>query len=149
MTSIAKRLFFLLLLLTSSQAMCEQATTSTENSSEANRAFTVSSKQSLFNVSAYPRALESIPVNQFHQWVITVTDQNKQAVFPARISIGGGMPLHGHGLPTQPMVTKHLGNGQYLIEGVKFNMDGPWKLLVHIMTPSQQDTAEINLEVHY
>lgn len=148
MTSIAKRLFFLLLLLTSNQAMSEQASAPAQPSS-GDVAFTVQSKQSLFTISASPRGVQAIPINQFHQWVITVTDQKNQAVFPARISIGGGMPAHGHGLPTQPVVTKHLGDGQYLIEGMKFNMDGKWQLRVHIMTPSQQDIAEFTLEVHY
>jgi len=109
----------------------------------------VDSKAKHFKVSAQPQKQEVIPVNQFHRWVIKLNDPTGQAVYPAKFSIGGGMPAHGHGLPTQPMVTEYLGDGQYLIEGVKFNMDGQWLLKFQIVTPTQQDMVEFNVDVQY
>src|SRR4249920_3274177 len=31
----------------------------------------------------------------------------------------GGMPQHGHGLPTRPVVSRELADGTYLMEGMK------------------------------
>ena len=36
------------------------------------------------------------------------------------------MPEHGHGFPTVPEVTEYLGDGKYLVEGLKFSMPGWW-----------------------
>ncbi len=44
----------------------------------------------------------------------------------AKIRIGGGMPDHGHDLPMAPNMSKNLGGGKYLVEGIKFNMAG-WR----------------------
>ena len=34
------------------------------------------------------------------------------------------MPEHNHGFPTAPRVTENLGEGDYLLEGMRFNMGG-------------------------
>jgi hypothetical protein len=65
----------------------------------------------------------------------------------ARITVDGGMPEHGHGLPTRPRVTKDLGNGWYEVSGVRFNMGGWWELKLTITTPAGTDTVTFNLEV--
>jgi len=88
-------------------------------------------------------------INQFQQWFVEIKDQSNNPVYPAKIVISGGMPAHGHGLPTQPQVTDYLGNGLYLIEGIKFNMTGNWMIQLQILTPTIQDTATINFDVHY
>ena len=46
------------------------------------------------------------------------------AFMTGRLKVDGDMPQHGHGLPTRPRVTRNLGNGDYQIEGVKFQMGG-------------------------
>ena len=53
---------------------------------------------------------------------VTVRDAEGRAIDEAQISVDGGMPQHGHGLPTRPRVTRNLGDGIYEIEGVRFNM---------------------------
>ena len=63
------------------------------------------------------------------------------------ITIDGGMPEHGHGLPTRPRVTKDLGNGSFEISGVRFNMGGWWELKLTIQTPAGTDTVTFNLSV--
>jgi hypothetical protein len=64
---------------------------------------------------------------------------------PAAITVDGGMPQHGHGLPTVPQVTRNLGDGKFEVEGMKFNMPGWWVVNVHVATPSGQDKATFNL----
>ena len=74
-----------------------------------------------------------------------VADADAQPVANASISIEGGMPQHGHGLPTRPRVTKNLGNGWYEVSGVRFNMGGWWELRLTITTPAGTDTVTFNL----
>jgi hypothetical protein len=57
----------------------------------------------------------------------------------------GGMPQHGHGLPTSPRVTRALGNGDHLVEGVKFNMGGWWVVRFAITSSAGTDTVTFNL----
>ena len=76
-----------------------------------------------------------------------VADADTQPIADATIAVGGGMPEHGHGLPTRPRVTKNLGNGWYEISGVRFNMGGWWELKLTITSPAGTDTVTFNLEV--
>ncbi len=109
----------------------------------------ITTKHGLFKLNVRAKGLEKLPVNQFHQWILTIKDANDKAVNNARIAISGGMPAHGHGLPTQPRVEKKIGDGQYLIAGMKFNMDGQWKLRFLIVQPTQKDMAELDVKVSY
>lgn len=63
----------------------------------------------------------------------------------AEIAVSGGMPQHGHGLPTRPRVTRSLGDGNYELEGVRFNMGGWWELTLAISGASGTDTVTFNL----
>jgi YtkA-like len=87
-----------------------------------------------------PRRMYTLQVN-------VVDAANGQVVPDAAITIGGGMPQHGHGLPTKPRVTKTLGNGWYEISGLRFNMGGWWELKLTITTPAGTDTVTFNLAV--
>ena len=71
-------------------------------------------------------------VNQFHSWVVHVETPEGKAVENANIKISGGMPAHKHGFPTSPRITKYFGNGDYLLEGVKFSMPGPWVMRLKV-----------------
>ena len=55
------------------------------------------------------------------------------------------MPQHGHGLPTRPQVTQDLGNGDYLVEGLKFQMIGWWEVRYTITASEQSDSITFNL----
>jgi cytochrome c peroxidase len=57
------------------------------------------------------------------------------------------MPAHNHGFPTEPRVTKHVGFGTYLIEGIKFNMAGWWEFVFDIRAGSVTDRARFNVVV--
>jgi len=86
-----------------------------------------------------------IPVGVIHTWTLKVTSADGQPADTATITIDGGMPQHGHGLPTKPEVTTDLGDGKHLIEGMKFNMTGWWTLTVSIDGPKGADKATFNL----
>ena len=61
-----------------------------------------------------------------HQWTLHVERADGTPVDDATITVDGDMPQHGHGMPTQPQVTENLGNGDYLVDGLKFQMGGWW-----------------------
>jgi hypothetical protein len=78
---------------------------------------------------------------------VTVRDAEGRAIDEAQISIDGGMPQHGHGLPTRPRVTRNLGDGIYEIEGVRFNMGGWWEFKLVIAGSRGADTVTFNLDL--
>lgn len=102
------------------------------------------SDNGLFNVS-YISANGNIPVNQTHQWTLHVETADGQPVENAAITVDGGMPQMGHGLLTRPQTPEHLGNGDYLVEGMKFEMPGWWVMDFVITTQGQNDTVRFNM----
>jgi transcriptional regulator GlxA family with amidase domain len=85
------------------------------------------------------RELMTIPVR--------IADAQGRPLEGARISVDGGMPEHGHGLPTHPRVSRALGDGVYEIQGVRFNMRGWWELKLAIESPAGADSVTFNLSL--
>ena len=102
------------------------------------------SNAGVFQVSYAPRR-GPIAINQIHSWTLHVATPDGRPVTDAAISVDGDMPQHGHGLPTQPQVTKNLGNGDYLVEGMKFQMGGWWVVDFTIDARGQTDTVRFNM----
>jgi hypothetical protein len=98
-------------------------------------------------VSSLEPGISPVAVGPIHSWTVEVTTAEGVPVEDATISIEGGMPQHGHGLATSPKVTQALGEGRYLIEGVKFNMPGWWTLTLRIDGSSGSDEATFNLSL--
>lgn len=94
-------------------------------------------------VSIRPVA-EPIVINQMHAWEVKVISPGGAPVRGARIDVDGGMPQHGHGLPTQPRVTQELGDGRYLVEGMKFSMNGWWELKLRVQAAGVSDRVTFN-----
>lgn len=90
-----------------------------------------------------------LPIGQFHRWELELRSASGDAVAGAEIAISGGMPAHGHGLPTAPQVTRYLGDGRYLIEGMRFNMAGAWVLEFQINAPQGNDRLRYELELKH
>ncbi len=101
-----------------------------------------------YSVSIEPRE-KKIPIGEYHEWKIGLLDSRDNPVTEARISMNGGMPKHGHGLPSKPKITEHLGGGFYRIEGVRFNMGGPWVLEFRIDSASGQDAVQFDIELAF
>ncbi len=88
-------------------------------------------------------------INQIHSWTIRVADKDGNPVRQARIGVDGGMPQHGHGLPTRPRVTRELGDGSYLMEGMKFSMTGWWEIKLAIQAAESADKVTFNAIVEH
>lgn len=102
------------------------------------------SEQALFAVEVTSK-LEPVAINQMHSWVIRIRDMSGTPIEGAEVVVTGGMPMHGHDLPTEPRVTEYLGDGQYLLEGVRFNMGGWWELKLAIASGHGHDNVTFNL----
>lgn len=102
------------------------------------------STQGKFVVGLQPPATGPA-VNQMHAWQLRVTAPDGTPVSHAAVSVDGGMPQHGHGLPTRPRVTRELGPGVYALEGMKFSMTGWWDLRLSIAADGVADTAVFNI----
>lgn len=100
----------------------------------------------LFRVT-FTAKIDPIRINETHAWTLHVDTAAGKPVADAEISVDGGMPAHGHGLPTQPTVTQNLGNGDYLVEGMRFNMPGAWVVSFAIKAGGQSDKATFDLRL--
>ncbi len=76
-----------------------------------------------------------IPVNAMHRWRVQVLRGSDEPTpfMPEALVVNGGMPSHGHGLPTQPAVSRYLGDGTFLVDGMRFNMGGEWQMIVRVL----------------
>lgn len=117
------------------------ATTSTTPAWE----LTQATENGLFKVNLMCRHMPS--VGPFQDCQIELQDRQGQAITEAKISIEGGMPIHGHGLPTAPVVSPLDGQGHYRIDGLQYNMPGPWLLGFLIKTTAGQDKVVFSFEI--
>ena len=83
-------------------------------------------------------------INQMHSWGVRVSTPAGLPVSQARFAVDGGMPQHGHGLPTRPQVRPAADDGAYLLEGMKFSMTGWWEIKLAIQTPDGADKVTFN-----
>lgn len=80
-------------------------------------------------------------------WVLQIRDGDGKPQGPTQILIDGGMPSHGHGLPTSPQVTAYLGDGRFRIEGLEFNMPGQWVLVASVISPQSRWMLRFEMEL--
>jgi hypothetical protein len=90
---------------------------------------------------------DSIPQGRLHRWTLHLETTGGQPVEIADVAVVGGMPQHGHGLPTRPRVTRHLGNGDHAVEGMKFNMGGWWVVTFRVSASAGRDSLTFNLKI--
>lgn len=102
------------------------------------------SAKGLYSIGIAPE-IEPVQQGPLQAWVLTLATADGKPVEGARIAINGGMPQHGHGLPTAPQATDYLGDGRYRIEGVRFNMSGWWELEFAISAAPGEDSAVFNV----
>ena len=86
-------------------------------------------------------------INKMHSWVLHVESDDGIAIEGAIINVEGGMPKHNHGLPTKPLITTELGNGNYKLEGMRFHMSGYWEIIVNIATNNGTSKVIIPLQL--
>lgn len=90
---------------------------------------------------------DSIPQGRLHTWLLTIEDTIGTAIDSAAITVDGGMPQHGHGLPTKPRVTRALGDGVHRVDGMKFNMGGWWVVSFAVKASAGADSIVFNLDL--
>jgi hypothetical protein len=90
---------------------------------------------------------DSIPKGKLQRWTLHLETAAGAPVDSAQIAVDGGMPQHGHGLPTKPRVTRTLGNGDHLVEGMKFNMGGWWVVKFRVASATGADSVVFNLSL--
>ncbi|TXH70185.1 MAG: hypothetical protein E6Q83_06570 [Thiothrix sp.] len=118
---------------------------SAATSNQAAWELTQTSSQGLFKVQLMCKHLPS--VGPFQDCQLALTNGQDQAISEAKISIDGGMPSHGHGLPTAPVVSPLDGQGHYRIDGLQYNMPGAWLLGFMIKTSVGQDKVIFSFEI--
>jgi len=101
------------------------------------------SQDKKFVVAVQPPATPPA-INQIHSWQVKLSTPDGAPVSHARISVDGGMPQHGHGLPTRPQVTREVADGTYLLEGMKFSMTGWWEIKLAIQSDAGADKVTFN-----
>jgi hypothetical protein len=106
----------------------------------------LASAKKLFRVS-YVSERVPIPIGRIISWKLRVETADGRPVKNAEITIKGGMPEHGHGLPTQPEVTKGMEEGDYIVQGLKFSMPGWWVITFKVKAQDMDDTVTFNLMV--
>ena len=110
------------------------------------QAYTRPTAGGYYRVTISP-AIHPIPISQIHNWTIHVESADGVAFMPRQLVINGGMPGHGHGLPTKPNISRYLGNGDFLVEGMMFQMPGRWQLIVGVTGPQGPDQAVFDVDI--
>jgi hypothetical protein len=90
---------------------------------------------------------QALRPRRLHTVRVAIVDAVGRPVEHATIEVDGGMPQHGHGLPTRPRVTHTLADGLYEIEGLRFNMGGWWELKLEINAAGAADVVTFNLDL--
>ena len=86
-------------------------------------------------------------INELHSWIVRLAGADGVPVHGATFAVDGGMPRHGHGLPTRPRVTAEVGDGVYRLDGMKFSMTGWWEVKLAIQGTPGSDQVTFNTVV--
>jgi len=104
------------------------------------------SASGVYQVELLPPA-QAPAINQMHSWKVKLATAEGVPVRGAKFLVDGGMPQHGHGLPTQPRVTREMEGGTYALDGMKFSMTGWWEMKLAIDGPQGADKVTFNTMV--
>ncbi len=85
--------------------------------------------------------IAQVEVGAFIEVPFTLTDASGLPLTAASVTVSGGMAMHGHGLPTSPVV-EDLGEGRYVIKGLKFSMGGDWQLRLTVTSGTVIDAVD-------
>jgi hypothetical protein len=102
------------------------------------------SESGLYRATIRP-AGDTIPQGKMHGWTLHIETMDGTPVDLCDVKVDGGMPQHGHGLPTKPRVTRRLGNGDHVVEGMKFNMGGWWVVKFAVSSAAGDDSVVFNI----
>ncbi len=107
---------------------------------------TRTSGRGIYRATIRPQG-DSIPQGRLQRWTLHLETAAGSPVDSAAVAVDGGMPQHGHGLPTRPRVTRALGGGDHLVEGMKFNMGGWWVVKFRVSAAPGADSVVFNVRL--
>lgn len=81
------------------------------------------------------------------RWRIRVETPDGRPVTVSTVHVAGGMPEHGHGLPTQPSVKRGGRPGEFVISGLQFSMPGWWEVSLFVADRQRDDSVTFNVIV--
>jgi hypothetical protein len=91
---------------------------------------------------------DTIPQGKLHSWTLHLEAPDGSPVKVEQVAIYGGMPQHGHGLPTKPRVTRRTPEGDLVVDGMKFNMGGWWVVTFRVTAPdAAPDSLTFNVRL--
>lgn len=102
------------------------------------------SRQQRYRLTVVQRP-EPVPLQEFQSWLLHVEDAQHRPVTGAALTVAGGMPQHGHGLPSRPRVTEQASAGDYRVDGLQFTMPGWWEVKVYVSKDRRDDFAVFNV----
>jgi hypothetical protein len=97
-----------------------------------------------------PRMLaapEDVAVGRMQQWMFELRTAHGQRVEDAVLRIGSWMPEGGVQARVQPRAYRDLGDGFYLVFGIRFDRPGWWNLKVDIS--EEEGDRQPGLQTHF
>ena len=107
---------------------------------------TISGKSKTYLLTGDP-SIKPLAINQIHSWTVKLTTHDNNLVEKAHLNIAGGMPLHDHGLATQPRMVAETRPGHYQIDGLKFHMRGYWEITITVEKDGINETLTVGLNL--
>jgi cytochrome c peroxidase len=92
-------------------------------------------------------AVRPVRINQWQEWRIHIARRDGAPLAVRAVALDGGMPAHGHGLPTAPAVSATDSSGGFAARGVRFHMAGRWELRVLVADGEGTDAAIFAVQV--
>ncbi|MCY7295839.1 hypothetical protein [Alteromonas sp. a30] len=89
-----------------------------------------------------------LALNKIQHWDVEVAQIDGEAFSEVEMVFDGGMPSHGHGMPTTPKVMKQT-DSVFVIKGIKFSMPGVWELYFDIKRGDTNVRLTLEIELHY
>lgn len=90
---------------------------------------------------------EPLRVRRMQSVKLALRTAGQAPVVDASVEVDGGMPEHGHGLPTTPRVARGADGATYRVDGLRFNMGGWWELKFRITSEAGTDSVTFNLDL--
>jgi hypothetical protein len=87
-----------------------------------------------------------VPLNATFALEVEVADAAGGDVSTLELAADAAMPDHGHGMNTQPRVTR-LGPGRFRVEGMLFHMPGYWELYFDLARGPLRERAQFPIEL--
>ena len=94
---------------------------------------------------AWAPSPDPIALSEEFDLAITVADAGGGPPAGARLGVDATMPAHGHGMPVLPTVSEQA-PGQFLAEGLLFQMAGGWVLELVVETDTAIERASFAVD---